>query len=703
MASPTTIYTATYLFDGDNSGLKQTLSENERLVSTSSKEVVSTQEKSSGKSSKAWTVASTLISSATQKAFDVALSGAKSLAGGILSVGVDFEATMAQVSAISGATGADFDALSAKARELGASTRYSSSEVAEGFTYMAMAGWKTEDMLAGMGSVLNLATAAGSDLATTSDIVTDALTAFGLSAQDTGRFADVLAAASSNANTNVELMGETFKYVAPVAGAMGYSVEDTAAAIGLMANAGIKGSQAGTSLRSMLTRLASPTKDVSESMNELGVSITNSDGTMKSLGDVIGNLREAFSGLSEEQQAQHASSIAGEEAMNGLLAIVNASDEDFIKLTGAINESEGAAQRMSDTMANTTEGRMKELQAKVQELQIKAFEALQPAIDGVIKALGWCADHMEIVTPVVVALGAAFAAIKLTDFVSGLVSIGTTLVTTVIPAILSTTAALLTNPITWIVVGVVAAITALILLIANFDKVKEAVGVVFGWIGNFIGSTVENIKAFFSGAWEFITGIFSGIGDFFGGVFQGAWDAITGVFGGIGNFFKGVWDTIVGIFTGVGKVVGDAVSGAFKFVVNGVLGFVERFINGPINVLNGFIGVINGAFGWAGVNLGKISTVSLPRMYTGGIVPAVSGGMPIIAGDGGEDEWVVPESKMASLIEQLESRTDRGNGGDTYNIYVDGVFATSAQERRRVADQIIQAIQENNKRRFIGV
>ena len=221
--------------------------------------------------------------------------------GASVKVGAAFEAEMSKVSAISGATGDELSQLTEKAKEMGATTKFSASESAQAMEYMAMAGWKTTDMLSGIEGIMNLAAASGEDLATTSDIVTDALTAFGLSAADSTHFADVLAQASSNANTNVSLMGETFKYVAPVAGALGYSAEDTAVAIGLMANAGIKGSQAGTVLRSMMSRLAKPTKEVQGAMDRLGVSLTDNQGNMKSLDQIMLDLRKGFSGLSEAE------------------------------------------------------------------------------------------------------------------------------------------------------------------------------------------------------------------------------------------------------------------------------------------------------------------------------------------------------------------------------------------------------------------
>lgn len=198
-----------------------------------------------------------------------AINKMKELITETVKVGETFDSSMSNVGAISGATADEMDALRDKAAEMGASTKFSASEVADGFGYMAMAGWKTEQMVDGIDGVLNLAAASGADLATTSDIVTDALTAMGLQAGDAAHLADVMAAASSNANTNVEMMGETFKYVAPVAGSLGYSIEDTATAIGLMANAGIKSSQAGTALRGALTRITKPSKEAQGSYVEV--------------------------------------------------------------------------------------------------------------------------------------------------------------------------------------------------------------------------------------------------------------------------------------------------------------------------------------------------------------------------------------------------------------------------------------------------
>ena len=294
-----------------------------------------------------------------------------------IKVGMTFEAEMSKVSAISGATGDELSSLTDKAKEMGAKTKFSATESAQAMEYMAMAGWKTEDMLNGIEGIMNLAAASGENLATTSDIVTDALTAFGLSAQDSTHFADVLAAASSNANTNVSMMGETFKYVAPVAGALGFSVEDCGVAIGLMANSGIKAGQAGTSLRQMLSRLTKPTKEVQTAMNTLGLSLTDSVGNVKSLDTVMSDLRSGFSGLSKAEQTQIATSLAGQEAMSGLLAIVNASDEDFNKLKDSIYNADGAAAEMAATMQDNLAGQITILKSGLEGLGISIYESVE--------------------------------------------------------------------------------------------------------------------------------------------------------------------------------------------------------------------------------------------------------------------------------------------------------------------------------------
>lgn len=307
----------------------------------------------------------------------------------------DFESMMSQVKAISGATGQAFDDLTAKAQEMGATTKFTATESAEVFNYMAMAGWKPQQMIDGISGIMSLAAASGEDLGTTSDIVTDALTAFGLQAGDAGHFADVLAQASANANTNVSMLGESFKYVAPVAGAMNYSVEDTSLALGLMANASIKGSMAGTALKTSLANMAAPTDSMAAAMDKYGISLTDSEGNMKSLRGVIDNLRGSLGGLSETEQTAAASTIFGKEAMAGMLAIINASEEDYNKLSTAIGNSKDAAEGMADTMLDNLKGSFTLMQSAIEGTENAFGKRLSPYLRGIA---GGITDMMPEIT-----------------------------------------------------------------------------------------------------------------------------------------------------------------------------------------------------------------------------------------------------------------------------------------------------------------
>lgn len=307
----------------------------------------------------------------------------------------DFESMMSQVKAISGATGQAFDDLTAKAQEMGATTKFTATESAEAFNYMAMAGWKPQQMIDGISGIMSLAAASGEDLGTTSDIVTDALTAFGLSAGDSGHFADVLAQASANANTNVSMLGESFKYVAPVAGAMKYSIEDTSLALGLMASANVKGSMSGTALKTSIANMVKPTNDMAEAMDKYGISITDGEGNLKSLKGVIDNVRGSLGGLSRDEQTAVASTIFGKEAMAGMLAIVNASEEDYNKLSNAIYNANDAAEGMADTMLDNLKGSFTLMQSAIEGTENAFGKRLSPYLRGIA---GGITDMMPEIT-----------------------------------------------------------------------------------------------------------------------------------------------------------------------------------------------------------------------------------------------------------------------------------------------------------------
>ena len=311
----------------------------------------------------------------------------------------EFAASMSNVQALSGASAREMAALTAQAKELGAATSFTAQESGKAMGYMGMAGWNAQQMLAGMPGVLNLAAASGEDLAAVSDIVTDSLTGFGMSAADTSRFVDVLAAASSKSNTNVSMLGESFKYVAPLAGTLGYTAEDTAVMLGMMANAGIKASQAGTTLRTAISNLVSPTKEQAAEMERLGISMTDSHGQMLPLLDLAEGLRDKFSGMSAAEQSAAASALFGKEAMSGMLAVINASEADFRSLTDSIYNSAGAAQRMADIKLDNLQGDITLLQSAWDGLGITIGEEFMPQMRGLVQAgtgvLGWVNGLVE--------------------------------------------------------------------------------------------------------------------------------------------------------------------------------------------------------------------------------------------------------------------------------------------------------------------
>lgn len=541
----------------------------------------------------------------------------------------DFEAGMSEVKAISGATGSEFDALRDKAIEMGAKTKFSASDSADAFKYMAMAGWDASQMMDGIAGIMDLAAASGEDLATTSDIVTDALTAFGLQASDSAHFADVLAQASSKSNTNVGLMGETFKYVAPVAGALGYSIEDTAVAIGLMANSGIKGSQAGTALRSTITRLAKPVGEAKDAVEELGISITNADGTMKPLSQTMVELREKFAGLTEEQKAQYAAMLAGQEGMSGLLAIVNASDEDFQKLTDEINNANGAAEDMASVMMDNTAGAVEQLKGALESAGILIGEKLTPYIrqlaewiTGLVEKFNSLSEEEQ---DQIVKFGLILAAIgpvllilaKVISVVSTVVKafklFGTTMTTikTSIDLVKAGYAGLATQMggIPKLIVGIstgfggmLAPIAAVIAVVAvlvgafvtlwktNEEFRDNMVGI---WnsikesINNFFDGVVERINALgfdFENITEVIKTVWFALCDVIAPVFEGAFNTIAIVLDGVFNQILSVMDIFIGLFTGNWEQLGEGVKGV-------VSGIVETFANLGSNIL-GVIGDI---------------------------------------------------------------------------------------------------------------
>lgn len=560
----------------------------------------------------------------------------------------DFDSEMSKVSAISGATGTDLDKLRGKAREMGAKTKFSASEAAQGMQYMAMAGWKTQDMMDGLEGIMNLAAASGEDLASTSDIVTDALTAFGLSAKDSSHFSDILAAASSNANTNVSMMGETFKYAAPVLGSLGYTAEDAALAIGLMANAGIKSSQAGTSLRGAITNLAKPTDTVAAAMDKYGISLTDSSGKMLSLRELMEQLRQKLGGLSEAEQAQAAAALFGKNAMSGMLAIINGSDKDFEKLAGAIDNCDGSSEKMANTMNDNLQGQITILISQLQELAISFGEILMPKIRDIVTHIQNFVDKLNAMdegqketilrigmfvaalAPMLMGLGkvitfSANVSRALGTLSAGLVKAGG------FSGVFTKALGLITSPAA-IVVGAIAAITAVIIHLWNtnedfrntitaiWQKIKDAfttfaagiserlsaLGITFSdvtsaiktiWDGfcNLLAPVLEaafnTIAIALQTAFNVILGIWDVFSAVFSGDWSGAWEAVKGIFSSVWDGLKEYFSTIIGAVKGVADVFLGWFGTNWETVWNGVKTFFEGIWNG---ISSFFEGIWNG-------------------------------------------------------------------------------------------------------------
>lgn len=570
--------------------------------------------------------------------------GVTTVIGGVgvaaVKTAADFDSAMSQVAAVSGATGKDFDALRNKAREMGAKTKFSATEAAEAMNYMAMAGWKTEDMLSGIEGIMNLAAASGEDLATTSDIVTDALTAFGLSAKDSGHFADILAAASSNANTNVSMMGETFKYCAPIAGALGFSAEDTAEAIGLMANAGIKSSQAGTALRTIMNNLAGDVKISGKAIGDVTIATTNADGSMRDLSDILADCRSAFGNLTESEKAQAAESLVGKNAMSGFLALMNAGEGDIDKLSSAIDNCDGSAEKMAMTMQDNLAGQFTILKSQLQELAISFGDILMPAIRSIVSKLQGFVDKLNgmdegtkrtIVTiallvasigPLLIIIGTTISKIgvamqgfvKLANGISKLkiaIQGGT--------GVLGKLGAAL-GGISAPVLAVVAVIAVLVAAFVHLWKTNEGFrdAIIGTWtrikdtISGFCQGIVDRLNALgfqFTDIVDVLKAVWNGFCQILAPIFEGVFNNIANILSTVTGVITGILDVFIGIFTGNWSRAWNGIKEIFSSIWNGI----SSFFSNIINVIKDVADVV---LGWFGTSWNKV-WINIKTLFEG--------------------------------------------------------------------------------------
>ena len=560
----------------------------------------------------------------------------------------DFEQQIAAVGAISGASGEDMAKLSAKAKELGASTSFSAAQVAKAMEYTSMAGWSTQQTLEGLPGILDLAAASGEDLAGVSDIVTDALTALGMKVSESGHLADIMAAASSNANTNVAMLGESFKYCASTVGAMKYSAEDASIALALMANAGIKGSQSGTTLRTALVNMAKPSKEMATYMDRYGISLKDSAGNMKSLREVMVDLRKNLGGLATDEQAAAAAAIFGKESMAGMLSIINASDADFNKLTKAIDNSDGAAKKMAEKRLQGLNGQLTLLKSAIEGVQIAVGEALLPALTETAQQIApvvqsgaeWAGQHPELIKGVI-ALGgaliagkAAFLGIKLAvleankAYLAGkeamtvykaaqlMMKTGNAeaaaamspmgkmvggLATKIAP--LAASFASFAVPLLPIVAGVAALAAGFYLLYQNSETVRAAVDTLISTFADGGAQIWAGIQPALSNLAETTLPLLQQAGQFAGELVSGAFNMIAAaaqivfplveaiVAGAIGNITI-VIQTLTGVFTGIIEFLTGVFTGDLSMALEGIKGIFSSVFEGIKSIVSNTINFI---------------------------------------------------------------------------------------------------------------
>ena len=566
------------------------------------------------------------------KQISVASAAVTGLGVAAVKTAADFDSAMANVAAISGATGDDLQALRDKAREMGEKTKFSASEAADAMSYMAMAGWKTGDMLSGIEGIMNLAAASGEDLATTSDIVTDALTAFGLTAEDSAHFADILAAASSNANTNVSMMGETFKYCAPVAGALGYSAEDVAEAIGLMGNAGIKSTQAGTALRTMMTKLQGELKLSGEALGEVTIQTANADGSMRELSDILADCRTAFSKMSESEAAAAAETLVGKNAMSGFLALMNSAPGDIDKLRNAIENCDGSAEDMAAIMQDNLNGQLTILKSQLEELAISFGEMLMPVIRKVVTAVQGFVDKLNnmdeaqrktIITiglviaalgPFLVILGTVISTVgkSMKAYASAAKGIKKLMVAvksgTGIFGKLGTALGGISAPVLAIVAVIAVLVAAFTHLWKTNDGFRE--NIIATWtqiketVNNFCQGIVDRLNSLgfeFSSITEVLKAVWDGFCNLLGPVFEGAFRFISETLSTVLDVILNTVDFFIAVFSGDWEGAWEAVKNIFSSIWNGLVSWFT-------NILETIKGVLDVALGWIGTSWEQVWT-----------------------------------------------------------------------------------------------
>lgn len=550
-------------------------------------------------------VGSTLTKTVTVPLLSIGTAGLK--------VASDFDSAMSGVKAISGATGKEFDALRAKAIELGGSTAFSANEVAVAMTEMAKAGWDSQQILDGMSGVLDAASASGEDLGTVSTIVADAMTGFGMEAKESTRVADLLTQAANSGTIGINDLGESFKYIAPVASSMGLNIEDVTTALSAMSMSGIKGSEAGTSLRGMLTKMVKPTADVAAAMDELGIVLTNSDGSFKSLDQILSEMRGSFSGLTDEQKTYYAATLAGQEGMSGLLSLLNMSQEEYDEIATSMDNAGGVAKETAEVMGDNLSADVEELMGSLESLAITLASLIVPALRDFVQWLMQLINKFTALSPetqkaILTIAGIAAAIGPVILIIGKLVTAVGSVVTAfgkikaAIPAIKVGFVAIkgVIAGISAPVVAVVAVITTLVAafkhlwdtneefrnnIIGIWNEIKDTLGGFFDSIVeglNVLGFDFENIMDVLKAAWDAFCSLLAP-------VFEGAFQNISNILKTVTGVLTGILDVFIGLFTGNWDQFLQGIKRIFESIWNGIVSFVQNIWNTIIGLLDAFL------------------------------------------------------------------------------------------------------------------
>ncbi len=625
-----------------------------------------------------------------------------------IKAGMDFDSAMSQVAATMGTTTDDIKDLRDYAIQMGSTTSFSATEAAEALNYMALAGYDADTSMKMLPTVLNLAAAGGMDLAAASDAVTDAQSALGLSTEETTTLVDQMAKASSKTNTSVEQLSSAILTVGGTARTMKGGTEELTAVLGVLADNGIKGSEGGTALRNILLSLQSPTDKAAKTLKEMGVSVYDSEGNMRSMTDILADMNGALSDMTGEERAKALSSVFNKRDLKSINALLNTSTERWEELGVALDDAGGAAEQMAATQLDNLKGSLTLLKSALEGAAIAVSDVISPVIRKFADKVSKWVDKFNKLSPAmqkrIVAIGVAIAAIGPVLIVvgKGMQLVGKVMqnVTTIVGGLSKAISFLAANPIVLIIAGIAALVAAFVILwkkseafrnffIGMWNKIKTTVTIIMTAIKTYVSTTWtaittifktalsaiktawSGISSYFAGKWAAIKAVFTGAKAWFGNLFAGVFSAIKAKFAGWSAFWSGLWSTIKSKFKSIGTSIASAISNSVKSGINGVISMIQNTINSGINLINGAIGLINKL---PGVEIGKIGQLSLPRLAKGGVL---NGAQTVVAGEAGP-EAIIPLDRLFNQLDKMYGAMGQQNGGITFNIY--GADTKSARE-----------------------